>query len=99
MPARFEADRSGLREFLRSGDYVRALQPYAAAIEARAKSAAPVESMESAERHGRVPGRFRDSIHVEHHVGPIRHTLHVVADCDEAAVIEARHNTLRRAAG
>lgn len=97
--AEFRPNRAGLREYLRSGELYPALESTAATIEARAKSLARVESATSAEERNRTPGRFRDSIHTERHLGPSRVTVRVVADSEGAAAIEARDRTLGRAAG
>lgn len=97
--ATFRANRAGLREYLRSDDVARALEPTAEVIAARARSSARVESAEEAEERNRVPGRFRDSIHVEQHMNPSRVTQRVVADSEGAGAIELRDRTLGTAAG
>lgn len=97
--ATFKPSNAGLRSYLRGTDYLPALESVAASIEERAKTNSPVESPESAQRHDRAPGRFRDSIHTERHRGPVRNTVRVVADSDAASIIEARDRPLGRAAG
>ena len=98
--ATFKANLRGYREFHRTATGMHAaLEPFAAQIEARAKSYAHVESALSAAEHHRTPGKFRDSIHTERHRGPTYQTVRVVADCDGAGAIEARDRVLGRAAG
>lgn len=86
--AEFRTDSAGLRAFLRSGDLYPALEAAARPIESRAKGNAHVKS-----------GQFRDSIHIERHLGTSRVTVRVVADSPGAAAIEARDRALGRAAG
>lgn len=97
--AEFKANKRGLREYLRSDALYPALTAEADLVAARARGYARVETAESAEEHGRTPGKFRDSIHLERHLGPSRTTVRVVADCEGAGPIEARDRALGRAAG
>jgi hypothetical protein len=57
-------------------------------IAARARSSAPVDT-----------GAYRDSIHVEVIETPYRTVARVVADSDDALLVESRTGNLARAAG
>lgn len=88
MPATFEPNHAGLREYMLSADLAEALMPKTEPILARAKALAA--------QHERT-GDYERSIHIERNRSTDRVRAQVVADDPKAEILEARYHFLGKA--
>lgn len=90
MPAEFEPDHAGLREYLLSGELYPALEEHAALIEARAHALASEHVLTGAYLRGIEIVRTRTDERVE---------VEVRATDRISAILEAAYHVMGRAAG